>query len=100
MIVVRQKGPARAGLHQADACDGVLHVDDVLAGGSSDLGQAPFAQRIHVIADDAVLEGVLPALALELEHQTFAQVARADTDGVKRLHDFENLLDSLLRDGG
>ena len=66
-------------------------------GAAGDFRDAPFAQRLHELVDDAVFEGVLLAQAFELEHQAFPQIAGADAGRVEGLNHFEHRRDLLRR---
>ena len=78
-----QKGAAGPRFQPADAGERFLNFIHRLAGAARDFGDAPFAERIHEIADDAVFERFLQAGAFELEHQAFAQIARPDARRVQ-----------------
>ena len=95
-----RKGAAGPRLQPGDAGQRVLHLVHRLAGAAGDFRDAPLAERLHEIADDAVFQGVLLAGAFELEHQAFAQIARADAGRIKGLNDFQHLGDFFRRQIG
>ena len=100
LVVVRQERPARTRLQARDAGERVLHFLNGLAGAARDFRDAPLAQRVHEIADDAVFEGFLPAGAFQLEQQAFAQIARADAGRIEGLDDFQDLGNFFHRQAG
>ena len=65
-----------------------------------DLREAPFAEIVHVIGNDPIFEALLPSVALELNEQALAQVARADARRIKALDEREHELEILLGDAG
>src|ERR1017187_8776646 len=95
-----QEGASGARLQPADARERVLHVVHGFAGAACDFGNTPLPQRDHVVADDAILQSFLLAGAFQLQHQTLAQVARADTDGFKGLNNLEDFGNFLRRQAG
>ena len=58
LIVVRQESAARARFETGDALERFLHFIDARACAAGDFRNAPFAERFHVIAHDAVFERV------------------------------------------
>ena len=60
----------------------------------------PLFERFHEIANDAVLERFLTAGAFQLQHQTFAHVARGHAGRMKGLDDFEDFGNFFGRDAG
>ena len=99
LVVVRQKGASGTRFQPRDAGERFLHFLHGLAGAARDFGNAPFAQRVHEIAHDAVFEGFLLSGAFQLEQQAFAQIARADAGRVEGLDDFQHLGNFFRRAG-
>src|ERR1017187_6606475 len=96
----RQKGASGSRFQLANAGERFLDLLHGLAGAARDFGNAPFAERVHEVADDAIFQRLLLAGAFELEHQTFAQIARPDADGFKCLNDLEDFGNFFGRQAG
>ena len=100
LVGVRQKGAAGTRFQAGDAAQGLLDFLHGVAGAAGDFRDAPFAQRFHEIAHDAVFERFLLAGAFELQHQAFAQIARAHARRIEGLDDLEHFGDFLRRQIG
>ena len=96
MVVVRQIGAAGTRLQPGDALQRLLHLVHRRARAAGDLRDAPLAERVHELVDDAVFQSVLLAQPLELEQQAFAQIPRADARRVESLNHLQHL-DDLIR---
>ena len=68
----REESASRPRLKPSNGGERLLHFINRPSGTAGDFGNAPFAQRFHIIADDAVFEGFFLAGPLKLEHQAFA----------------------------
>ncbi len=90
LVVVGQESAARARFHEGDAPRGLLHRFGAFVDPAGDFRKAPFAQGLHVIADHAEFEGLLPTFPLQLQQQALAQIARADPRGMKSLNDAQH----------
>ena len=99
LVGVRQERPARTRLQARDAGERGLDFLDGLAGAARDFRDAPLAQLVHEVADDAIFEGFLPAGAFQLEQQAFAQIARANAGRIECLDDFQDFGNFFSRAG-
>ena len=63
-----------------------------------DLGESPFTQLLHVVAEDEVLEIVSPVCSLHLEHQALPKVSSPDTGGFEGLENRQHFQNSLGRE--
>src|SRR5579862_239038 len=90
-VVVRVGGEylARLRVEGGDEVRAPLHLLDGGAEAAGDLREAPFAEVVEVVGDDAVFQRVLLAHATELDEETVPQIPRADADGMKSLDDPE-----------
>ena len=91
LIVVRQKSPARPRLQVANPPNRFLHLLHGCLQTARDFRNAPFAQRFHEFAYDAVFQSVLLPVAFQLQQETFAQIASAHPRRMKRLNDLQHL---------
>src|ERR1700736_1323543 len=57
---------------------------------TGDLGKAPFPQIFEMAIHNSVLEALIFAQTPELNQQTFAKVARSDTDGMKCVNELQH----------
>ena len=83
LVVVRQKGAAGPRFQPGDAFERLLHFIQFGPSAAGDFRNAPFAERFHVILDDAVFESVLLPGAFQLAHEAFLQIARAHTGRIE-----------------
>ena len=88
----------RPGIEPGDPSRGLLGLgrgDSQLAG---DLGESPFTQLLHVVAEDEVFQIVGPACSFHLEHQALPKVSSPDTGGFEGLKDRQHFQNSLGRE--
>ena len=100
LVGVRQEGPAGTRFQTGDAAERILDLLHGVAGAAGDFRDAPFAERVHEIAHDAIFERILPAGAFQLQHEAFAQIERADARRIEGLDDFQHLGDFFRRQVG
>ena len=75
---------------------GVLNFIHLGGGTSCDLRNSAFAQSLHEVPDDAVFEGVLLALTLQLQHEALAEIASRHAGRIECLDDFKHLQNAIL----
>ena len=95
LIVIRQISAAWTRLQQRNAFYSLLHLIDRLAEPARNLWQTALAQGFHKIPDDLVLDGVLAAIAFQLQHQAFAEISRSNSWRMKRLNHLQDVLDPV-----
>ncbi len=78
--------PPWLGIEMLDDLDDALERLQVDAEGLGQRNELPLHELVPVVADDGLDERLVELEELELEEQAFAKVARADADGIERLH--------------
>jgi len=91
LVIVGQIRATGTRFQAGDVFQGVLDLINLGAGPAGNLWDPPFAQRLHEVADDAVLESILLVGSLQLQHQAFTQIPGSHPDRVKTLNHFQNL---------
>ena len=65
--------------------------------GARDIFQLIRLHLLQMFGDDLLRERVVRIEGFELQQQAFAQIARADADGIEILHDGERIVEIVLR---
>ena len=78
----------------------LLHLFDADAHPSRNFRETPFAQILHVVGNNLVFEVALFSLALELNQQAFAEIARSHAGRIKTLNERKHRFEIILRNAG
>ena len=86
-VILRRCGEDLAGtrIQSGDLIGGLLYVLDSYRHAARDLGEPVPAEVFHVLGNNSVLDTVFFSLSPQLNQQTLAQIARANSRRIKCL---------------
>ena len=97
LVIVGHERATRARLKPGNVLKGILNLVDFRPGSPGDFRYPPPAEGIHEIPYDLVFQSVRLFVPIHLDHQTLAQIPRANPGRIKGLDHLQHLQNLLLR---